>query len=139
MDGSNLNLSDMGTMNNGQGGMGGGKPDRTAPTGEDATAASAQPGEMGEAPTGRPGDMEPGNLSEGETGEQQETEMPTDDDSAADFPQSRPTGGGGGQMPGGSFDGSTMASTGSETGWIWIAASAAILLLGLAVAFKFRR
>ena len=65
--------------------------------------------------------------------------MPTDDDSAADFPQSRPTGGGGGQMPSGPFDGSTMASTGSETGWIWIAASAAILLLGLAVAFKFRR
>ena len=57
MDGSNLNLSDMGTMNNGQGGMGGDKPDRTAPTGEDATAASAQPGEMGEAPTGEPGDM----------------------------------------------------------------------------------
>lgn len=140
MDGSNLNLSDMGTMNNGQGGMGGGKPDRTAPTGEEAAAASVQLGEMGEAPTGRPGDMEPGNLSEGETGEQQETEMPTDDDSAADFPQSRPTGGGGGQMPSsGSFDGSTMASTGSETGWIWLAASAAILLLGLAVAFKFRR
>ena len=140
MDGSNLNLSDMGTMNNGQGGMGGGKPDRTAPTGEDATAASAQPVEMGEAPTGRPGDMEPGNLSEGETGEQQETEMPTDDDSAADFPQSRPTGGGGGQMPSsGSFSGNAVAASSDETGWIWLAASAAILLLGLAGAFKSRR
>lgn len=100
MDGSNLNLSDMGAMNNGQGGMGGGKPDRTAPTGEEAAAASAQPGEMGEAPTG----------------------------------------GGGGQMPSsGSFSGNAVAASSDETGWIWIAASAAILLLGLAVAFKFRR
>ncbi len=120
-------------------GMGGDQPDRAAPTGEKATATSAQPGEMGEAPTGEPGDMNFNSRSDGEAGEQQETEMPTDDDSAADFPQSRPTGGGGGQMPSGSLDGSTMASTGSETGWIWIAASAAILLLGLAVAFKFRR
>ena len=105
------------------GGMGGDQPDRAAPTGEKATAAVAQPGEMGDAPTGRPGDIDFNSRSDGEAGEQQETEMPTDDDSAADFPQSRPTGGGGGQMPGGSFDGSTMASTGSETGWIWIAAS----------------
>lgn len=124
----------MGTMNNGQGGMGGGKPDRTAPTGENATAASAQPGEMGEAPTGRPEDMEPGSLSEGETGQQQEVEQPPDNTGGST--QDRPSGG---QMPGGSFDGSVMASTGNETGWIWIAASAAILLLGLAVAFKFRR
>ena len=121
------------------GGMGGDQPDRAAPTGEKATAAVAQPGEMGEAPTGEPGDMNFNSCSDGEAGEQQETEMPTDDDSAADFPQSRPTGGGGGQMPSGSLDGSAAAATGSETGWIWIAASAAILLLGLAVAFKFRR
>lgn len=134
VDGSNLNLSDMGTMNNGQGGMDGGMPDRTAPTGEDATAASAQPGEMGEAPFGRLEDMEPENLSEGETGEQQEVEQPPDNTGGST--QDRPSGG---QMPGGSFDGSAMASTGNETGWIWIAASAAILLLGLAVAFKFRR
>ena len=120
-------------------GMGGDQPDRAAPTGEKATATSAQPGEMGEAPTGEPGDMNFNSRSDGEAGEQQETEMPTDDDSAADFPQSRPTGGGGGQMPSGSLDGSAAAATGSETGWIWIAASAAILLLGLAVAFKFRR
>ena len=40
-----------------RGGMGGDQPDRAAPTGEKATAAVAQPGEMGEAPTGEPGDM----------------------------------------------------------------------------------
>ena len=117
------------------GGMGGDQPDRAAPTGEKATAAVAQPGEMGKAPTGEPGDMNFNSRSDGEAGEQQETEVAVGD--AGGFTQGRPSGGG--QMPGGSFDGSTMASTGSETGWIWIAASAAILLLGLAVAFKFRR
>ena len=140
-DGSHLSLSDMGTMNNGQGGMGGDKPNRTAPTGEETTeeeaaTASAQPGGMGEAPTGRPEDMELESLSDEETGEQQETEVPTGG-AGGGFAQSRPTGGR--QMPGGSFDGSAVASTGIEIGWIWIAASSAILLLGLAVAFKFRR
>ena len=117
------------------GGMGGDQPDRAAPTGEKATATSAQPGEMGEAPTGGPGDMNFNSRSDGEAGEQQETEVAVGD--AGGFTQGRPSGGG--QMPGGSLDGSAAAATGSETGWIWLAASAAILLLGLAVAFKFRR
>ena len=57
------------------GGMGGDQPDRAAPTGEKATAAVAQPGEMGDAPTGRPGDIDFNSRSDGEAGEQQETEV----------------------------------------------------------------
>ena len=74
------------------GGMGGDQPDRAAPTGEKATATSAQPGEMGEAPTGEPGDIDFNSRSDGEAGEQQETEVAVGD--AGGFTQGRPSGGG---------------------------------------------
>jgi len=129
VDASALALSDMGTMNNGGGPGGGGGP---------------FPRSGGEQPDfGKKTSFQTANG---------ETSPSLSSSGEKSTPDGQPPGGGqrpegieagnfGGGFPGGDFNGNFLGDNSSQTGSgiILLAASAIVLLAGLAVAFKFRR
>lgn len=137
-DASDLNLTDMGSMNTGGPSRSTGGP-WTRPEAEDT--AAGQDGTQNEADAMASGMPEnapvefPGGFDLSASGGG--TEMPEEAssaDGAAMEPGMRPTGGGqpvtGGDLAAGAAS--------DQSGWLWLAVSAAVLALGLAVAAKVR-
>ena len=133
VDASAITLSDMGSMG-GEGGRGGGMG------GFGGYMSGMPEGFTGEMPEGinpsNPPDNVSGNFPGQFSGSQTEATPSEASGTAGDNNTSRPAGGVR-QMPGDDFrfhmDGTGNPAS-NQTGWIWIAASAAVLAIGLAVA-----